>query len=658
MRISLRMWAIFAVPLLLLIVPALYYSLDTPIGLLERAPRLGYKYDSVSSFLNFLNATLIETTSRFRPFYESWNGLVWYAFGEVAWPHHLIRWLIYFGAAGLFLAAFMRISKVAATAVAPKQKAGFSQIVPIALLAYLWMLFPNSCNIRIECVEHYTVFFLGLCNYAAALMLTAGKPPPVRHHALFFLGFLGLVFSKEINVAPALWLLVCYWVWIIAKGVSGKRLLMGSMMAATLVFAIYKVANALAHAERGGAYWVPVTPIDVRFPENATEIIQALFQYETSTAITITFLFLLLALVVAAFTKLVRSGFNRELAFILLLLGEFISMFLVTSLQYGITPRYWSILIPCLAALLAFAAKHLIDAAASRKAVANLVAVSLAAFIIFFVSANYYSFLYQVAIQHSDRNLDDLLIGEVAQLLNAGAYIQGRRGDWAWEQLPALNSGWNRRMHWPNSPYGVNRIHRRPPKNPSQPYYILDIMGHPGLVSLETRTALTARSDYGILRYPAKVAAWAQGESPDVRIDWGMNHLGAYRWAIHAVPHNMADYLKELTLEAGEPVKESFFDVHYDGKKLTYVRNPCEESDIEEYFFLHFVPHDKGKLPAEGRRLGFVNWDFHFRNWGVKGGNVCVVVRQLPSYRLSWIGTGQYRMSGGPRIWETGFHAH
>ena len=136
-----------------------------------------------------------------------------------------------------------------------------------------------------------------------------------------------------------------------------------------------------------------------------------------------------------------------------------------------------------------------------------------------------------------------------------------------------------------------------------------------------------------------------------------MAHLGDYRWAIHAVPHNMADHLKKLASEAGEPVRESFFDVHYDGEKLTYVRDSCEESDIEDQFFLHFVPHDLGNLPAEMKRRGFThaNWDFHFRDWGVKEGVLCVAVRSLPQYRLAWIGTGQYQLGRGPRIWEADF---
>lgn len=280
------------------------------------------------------------------------------------------------------------------------------------------------------------------------------------------------------------------------------------------------------------------------------------------------------------------------------------------------------------------------------------------AFIAFFVSANYYNFLSQGIMLHSSLTVDDLLIGEVAQLLNAGEHIQSRRDEWASGHFLSFNLGFNYEKHWPNSPHGANSIHRAPPKNPMQPYYILDFMGRPGLVSLETHTALNARSDYGVLRLPAKVAAWVQGENPHVSVDSGMRELGDYRWAIHAVPYNMADYLKKMVSEAGQPVRESFFDVHYDGEKLTYVRNSCEESDIEEFFFLHFVPRDKGNLPAERKRWGFVNYDFLFQDWGVKDGNVCVAIRHLPQYRLHWISTGQYLVGGGPRIWETNFHTH
>ena len=650
-------WALFAVPLFLLITPALYYSLDTPIGLLERTPQLANKFNSASDFLDFLRTTFFYTIGRFRPFYSFWNGLEWKIFGEVAWLHHLVRWLIYFGAVAFFIAAFRRISRSPRTADAsPQRPASVPQIVPVALLAYLWLLFPNPCNVRIECVEHYSVFFLGLCNWAAVLMLTAerGKSAP-RHHALFCLGFLGLLFSKEINVAPALWLLACWWGLMIAKGLSAKKLLMGSTLTLTLIVAIYRVSESLALAERTGNYYAHSKPILDRFPENAADILQGLFQYETSAAITAVFIFLLLVLVVGTVAKIPRRGFDRELAFILLLLGEFISMFLVLSLQYGITPRYWGILVPCLAALLAFAAKFLLDAAKRRKALANCAALALLTFIAFFVSANYYSFLYQVTIQHSARNLDDLLIGEVAQLVNAGEHIQTHRSDWGSDEVNALISSWNHEKHWPNSPYGRKSIHRGAPKNPRRPYYILDFKGQPGLVSLETHIGLTARTEYSVLGLPHKVASLVQGETPHVRIDWGMVELGDYRWAIHAVPHNMGDHLEGLISEAGKPVRNSFFDVYFDGNKIMYAKRPCIKEDVENWFFLHLAPVRETDLPESRKPHGFDNLDFHFRDYGVRNKRVCVAVRTLPQYPIKWISTGQYIMEDGTRIWETDF---
>ena len=48
-------WAIFAVPLLLLIAPALYYSLDAPLGLLE-GPSVGTVQAGIPSMMEFIAA--------------------------------------------------------------------------------------------------------------------------------------------------------------------------------------------------------------------------------------------------------------------------------------------------------------------------------------------------------------------------------------------------------------------------------------------------------------------------------------------------------------------------------------------------------------------------------------------------------------------------
>ena len=651
-------WGLFVVPLLLLIAPALYYSLDTPIGLLERSPQHADRLHSASVFLDWLHKILIESWSRFRPFFYVWNGLVWKVFGDLAWPHHLIRWLICFGAVTLFIAAFRRFQDKPQTAAAAAS-GGLLRIVPAALLAYLWLLFPSPVIVRIECVELYTIFFLGLCNWAAALMLTAeGGKPASRHHALFCLGFLGLVLSKEVNVAPALWLLVCYWAFVIAQGASARRLLAGSALTLTLAFAIHKVGESLALAEQWGEYFKLSKPILERFTENSTDILQGLFQYETSVVIAAVFAFLLVALIVSVVAKVARRELGGELAFVFLLLGEFISMFLVLSIQYDITLRYWSILVPCLAALLAFAAKFLLQAAKRRNVLANCAALALAAFIAFFAAANYYNYLHQVIMQHSARNLDVLVMAEVAQLLNDGKYVQANPDDWHFEEMRKLGSHSIRQARLPNAPHGSHRMHQAPPKDPEQPYYFVDIGGQPALAGV-THADLVGRTEYGILGPTAKVASLLQGATPHVPIDWGMVRLGEWRWAIYALPHNLGSYLTRLITEVGLPPPPSppspphVFDVHLDGGKIMYFKKPCVKEDMEKRFFLHLAPVRLSDLPEGRRRYGFDNLDFNFSLYGVSSDGVCLAGRTLPQYAVARITTGQYALETGRPVWAT-----
>ena len=205
-------WAIVAAPLLVLLAPAIHYALDTPIGLFERQGELGYSFNGLKDVVALLHRIVAGEEHRFRPFFNFWNGLQWKLFGDVAWLHHLVRWLMLFGAVALFMAAFRR---VADAGVGSRSAAGaVPQVLPMALLAYVWLLFPTAYVIvRVECVELYTMFFLGVCNFAAALMLTqrrgqhgTGRGP----QALLLFGFVGLVGSKEVNVAPALWIALCY----------------------------------------------------------------------------------------------------------------------------------------------------------------------------------------------------------------------------------------------------------------------------------------------------------------------------------------------------------------------------------------------------------------------------------------------------------------
>ena len=645
---------IVAAPLLLLLTPAIYYALDTPIGLIDRQPQLHRGFIGFWDFVAMLNRMVSSLEPRFRPFFNFWHGLQWKLFGDVAWLHHLVRWLMLFGAVSLFLAAFARVAHGGAT---PGGTSRVARVLPMALLAYLWLLFPTSIvTVRIECVELYTMFFLGVCNFAAALMLTAPHNQRRRteagHQALLLLGFVGLVGSKEVNVAPALWLVLCYGAFVIVRGVSWQRLLVGVALVYTLAFAVHEVSEALALAQRQGMYFASNQPSLAGFAASAADILRGLFLWETSPPLGVALALPPLGLLVAVGWRMRRRGIDGELAFIALLLGEAVTLFLVLTAQFGMTLRYWSVLVPCLATLLAFAAKFALAASQGRRAVVNAIAVICVAFLTLFVSANHYNFLYQVVIQHSERNLDDQLLARVAELLNAGEHLQAHRGDWAFEQVAfSLDSRWNHRTLWPDSPHGHDSLHAEPPEDPRQPYYILDMLGQPGWLSLAPDTALTARGVYDVLRLPRRVATLVQGGAPHVDIDAGFQELGHYRWAIHAVPHNMADHLQGVLAAAGERIGGGVFEVYSDGAKLTYVRRQCEAEDTADWFFLHFHPVDENDLPPRSKPHGFQNDDFQFRDWGVREGALCVAVRNLPAYPVKQFQTGQYTLRTGTPTW-------
>ena len=544
-------FAIFGVAAFLFF-PAMLYSLNTPIGLVERywplADMIGDKgifaYYLKTRFI-FTDTERLEWFTRFQPFFDVWHGLIWNWFGDDGYFHHLNRLLFTLGTAAFLIAAFRRIARLPLAADAPYQTNYnlLHEVIPVALLAYVWLFFPNPSFAMIEYVELYGAFFISVCNYGVALMLTARGG--YKSHALFFLGFLGLLFSKETNVALACWLLVFYWALVIVKDFSVKKLLAAVALTAAIPVVLWRITIAVEISElKGGAYFLSNVPIFDRFSENASTILIGLFQYETSAAISAAFVFLLLALVVAQSLKFRKRKFDGEFAFIFLLLGEFASMFLALSISYDAQSRHWSVLIPVLASLLAFSAKFLLNVAKRDRAFSNCTAIALTIFAAFFVSANYYNFLYQHIIQHSARNLDDLVILEVASLLNKGEYILANPTDWEMEQLRSLNTPYNHQKFWPNSPYGNDSIHKVPPSNPQRSYYILDFMGEPCANGVHgVHANLIARTDYAILSYAARLSGFLQGEAPHTTIDGnpGLSALGKYRWVIYAISNRMGE---------------------------------------------------------------------------------------------------------------------
>ena len=105
----------------------------------------------------------------------------------------------------------------------------------------------------------------------------------------------------------------------------------------------------------------------------------------------------------------------------------------------------------------------------------------------------------------------------------------------------------------------------------------------------------------------------------------------------------------------GAPLARSVFDIHFDGHKLTYLKQPCAENDAQAKFFLHVFPVGEGNLNPDRRQSGFENLDFVFA-WSGEflDGDRCIVQRLLPAYPIARIRTGQF-IPGGKQLWQAEF---
>ena len=110
------------------------------------------------------------------------------------------------------------------------------------------------------------------------------------------------------------------------------------------------------------------------------------------------------------------------------------------------------------------------------------------------------------------------------------------------------------------------------------------------------------------------------------------------------------DTAYETAKSSGEPLIRSGFDVYREGGALIYLKEPCAESDARGRFFLSVHPVDVVDLPPERRELGHAALNFDFAPDGVIFGGKCMIRRELPSYPIDKIATGQDAPGGG-RLW-------
>ena len=360
----------FAIPTLLFI-PVFYYSLTTPFALvddyfdwtwvevLESPQRFSHWF-----YERFL--TLEGTGNRYRPFFEFYNMLVWTILGPTPWLHHLSRWILHFAAVSVFSAAFLSFRRARLSLT--------SELIPLAILVYIWIFFPNSPASRLAPQEVYTVFFLALSNWMMALMLMGrdsgrGVFAKIRIHSLFFLSFLGLALSKETNIAVMAWILAFYYVMLFWKRASWG-VLAGIPFLLTFLHMLIKVSQA-----RG--YGPTERDAITSFYYNSRELLIGLSQIQTSLVISVGFMTLCGLLLYYVVTRGSERRFDAEFFFLIFLLGQAASIFLILAASWGVTLRYWYVLIPIYTSLMAFSCKYILEAIKCRRRLVRHIVIAV-----------------------------------------------------------------------------------------------------------------------------------------------------------------------------------------------------------------------------------------------------------------------------------------
>ena len=649
--------AFVAVPVALYI-PVLYYSLNTPFAVLDdyilwRALRIFGWFDE---WLHMEFIGFDWDDGRFKPFWDFYLAVTWKVFGPIPWLHHLTRWIENFVAVAAFAAAFLCFQRRTEDGdCAASQR--LIRLLPLAALIYLWIFFPNQPAARLSPNVVHTVFFLGICVWMIALMLLRQRKPQTRRSALliylaFCVGFCGLSWSKEPNIAAALWLLVSYYALLAieaARRQSGARIsalralkdingwkALGGL---PLIAVFLHMLNVLYFLSQGDGYGTTPLTADLLI-DNALWIAEGLFQARTSLIIAVGLALLSLALLPFIVVNIAKRRISDELIFVLFLLGMLMSLYLITCASWAQALRYWYPLIPVFTTLLAFSTKFILEFAARFNftpilpSPRNLAAYALTAFIAFFICCNYFNFLHQTAAQHISRHNEANLIAEMTRLLDQGQYIQVL--DISFGYTYELTIYFNQFQPWF---YGRQyTVHSETPQEAERPYYMVR--------HFDTVSRLPeVEENYRPLAYAYRMADFLQTGNPYHMRDAG---AGISLWHIYNNELNQIWWngetldVRQLVADAGAPIIQSDFDVYLNAGRLIYITERCGEANLDNLFFLGVFPVDNYDLPDARRPHGFENFGFDFADYGFSNGEMCFAVRDLPEYPIKRIHTGQF----------------
>ena len=116
----------------------------------------------------------------------------------------------------------------------------------------------------------------------------------------------------------------------------------------------------------------------------------------------------------------------------------------------------------------------------------------------------------------------------------------------------------------------------------------------------------------------------------------------------------LADAVWARFVPTGPPVREAFWTLHLDARRLVYAKTPCVAADTAPRFFAHVQARSNDALPPHRRPSGFDNLDFAFAHRGLAlpgGSRRCVAFVELPRYPLASLRTGQFDERDERELW-------
>jgi hypothetical protein len=343
-----------------LLLPALWYSLNTPFALVD-----DYGISCIIEWLNdgfgsWLKLTFLgDAGGRYRPIFELYNFLSWLSFGSRPALHHAARWLLQFASFYFIIKTFIVFTRDSGTEhIDGKDGNAIDAYLPMLTAAYIFLLFPNQPAARLGPQEVYTVFFLTLANLSLAQMFISRfkeNSSDIKWGSIWILmaSCIGLSMSKEVNVVLLVLFLAAVPILFAGKTSSSRFFVAFGSLLLILSFTIFRVYAAA----KGASYGIAPLSWDL-VHANALWIGKSLFQTTTSPWLTLIFVGVLIfqfySLLNSLRQKIVCSG---EGFFILLLYGELIILFATFSTSWMQVIRYWYPLVPILASLMAFGIK-------------------------------------------------------------------------------------------------------------------------------------------------------------------------------------------------------------------------------------------------------------------------------------------------------------